>query len=150
MNEPLIVTTALCKSYQKGTVPVLEAVDLQIGRGEFVSLSGPSGCGKSTLLHLIAALDRPTSGSIVVDGKDLSRLHQVNRYRRSQIGIVFQMHNLLPHIEARRNVELAMFGTSRSARERTERAASLLEQLGLGPVAKRPPARLSGGERARV
>jgi putative ABC transport system ATP-binding protein len=131
-------------------VEALRGVDLTVDVGELVAISGPSGGGKSTLLHLLAALDRPTSGRIVVDGQDLGRLRAVNRFRREDVGIVFQLHNLLAHMTAARNVELAMFGTHRSARERTQRAIEILDDLGLGDVRDRTPTRLSGGERQRV
>lgn len=133
-----------------GEVEILSGIDLEIAAGEFVAISGASGGGKSTLLHLLAALDRPSSGRIVVNGHDLATLRFVNQFRRDDIGIVFQLHNLLPHMTAGRNVELAMFGTRRSARERADRAAGLLDELGLGHAIDRAPSRLSGGERQRV
>lgn len=150
MSDPIIVTSALCKSYEHGAVRVLDGVDLTVERGELVAISGSSGSGKSTLLHLLAALDRPTSGSITVNGHDLTHPRGVNHYRRCDIGLVFQLHNLLPHLEAAHNVELAMFGTSRNARARAERAAELLGRMGLADVASRSPSKLSGGERLRV
>ena len=133
-----------------GDVEVLGGVDLVVEEGELVALSGPSGGGKSTLLHLMAALERVTSGRIVVNGRDLTSLRAVNRYRRHEVGIVFQLHNLLPHMTAERNVELAMFGTGLSARERALRAVALFEQLDLSHTIGRSPTRLSGGERQRV
>jgi putative ABC transport system ATP-binding protein len=133
-----------------GDVVVLRGLDLAVGPREFLAVSGPSGGGKSTLLHLLAALDRPTSGRIVVNGHVLGSLRAVNRYRRHDVGIVFQLFNLLPHMSAARNVELAMFGTRRSAREREGRAAELLGELDLAHAIDRSPSRLSGGERQRV
>ncbi|MBI5088278.1 MAG: ATP-binding cassette domain-containing protein [Actinobacteria bacterium] len=133
-----------------GAHEVLRGVDLVVRRGQLVAVSGPSGGGKSTLLHLLAALDRPTSGQMVVNGHDLAHLRAVNRYRRHDVGIVFQLHNLLPHMTAGRNVELAMFGTGLSGRERAARAALLLAQVGLEDAIDRSPTRLSGGERQRV
>jgi putative ABC transport system ATP-binding protein len=133
-----------------GTVDVLSGLDLEVAAGEFVAISGASGGGKSTLLHLLAALDRPSSGRIIVNGHDLAALRFVNRFRREDVGIVFQLHNLLPHMTAGRNVEVAMFGTHRSARERAHRAATLLDELGLAHAVDRAPSRLSGGERERV
>ena len=147
-SEPAVECVDVHKRF--GDVEVLGGVDLVVERGELVALSGPSGGGKSTLLHLLAALDRPTSGRIVVNGLDLSALRAVNRYRRQEVGIVFQLHNLLPHMTAGRNVELAMFGTGLSAQERALRAADLLEQLDLSHTIDRSPTRLSGGERQRV
>ena len=147
-RAPMIECAGVHKNF--GDVSVLRGVDLTVDRGEFVALSGSSGGGKSTLLHLLAALDRPSSGSIVVNGHDLSRRHDVNRYRRLEIGLIFQLHNLLPRMTASRNVELAMFGTHHSSAERTARAAELLTRLDLGHAVHRSPTRLSGGERQRV
>jgi putative ABC transport system ATP-binding protein len=130
-------------------VTVLREIELTVQRGSFVAITGASGCGKSTLLHLLAALDRPTTGTICIDGCDLAHRHDLNRYRRS-IGLVFQLHNLLPHLAARENVELALFGTHRSAGERREVAGAMLDRLGMGATAERAPTRLSGGERQRV
>jgi len=146
---PMVEATGLSKTFDRGRVIVLRDVDLTVAAGEFVAITGASGCGKSTLLHLLAALDRPSSGTIRVNGRDLDHMHDVNRFRRS-IGLIFQLHNLLPHLEAVHNVELAMFGTHRSAAERRKRALELLEALHLGHAAHRAPARLSGGERQRV
>jgi len=144
----IVGCSAVCKRF--GERDVLRDFDLEIERGEFAAISGPSGGGKSTLLHLLAALDRPSSGQITVNGHDLAKLRAVNQYRRDDVGIVFQLHNLLPHMTAQRNVELAMFGTHRSAHERAARAHQLLTQLGMADSAERTPTRLSGGERQRV
>jgi ABC-type lipoprotein export system ATPase subunit len=146
-DEPIIQAVGVCKDF--GAVHVLRGVDLTIATGEWVSITGPSGCGKSTLLHLLAALDRPTDGTIMINGRDLDHRRDLNRFRR-EIGLVFQLHNLIPHLDAIRNVELAMFGTHRSPGERHERAVALLEEVQLGDVLHRPPSRLSGGERQRV
>ena len=139
----------LGKTFDRGRVTVLEQVDLTVERGSFVAITGPSGCGKSTLLHLLAALDRPTSGTIRIDGRDLAHRHDLNRYRR-HVGLVFQLHHLLPHLAAVENVELALFGTHRSAGERRATAVAMLERLGLGAMTARAPSRLSGGERQRI
>ena len=96
-----------------GNVEALRGVDLTVGDGESVAITGPSGCGKSTLLHLIAAIDSPTSGSVVVGGRDLSQVRDLGSYRRNEVGLVFQFHDLLPQLSAQLNVELPMFGTHR-------------------------------------
>ena len=149
-DSPIIETVDLCKDYDHGHVHALRGTNLRVGPRDFVALSGPSGCGKSTLLHLLAALDRPTTGTILIDGRDLATRHDRNRYRRLEVGLVFQLHNLVPRLTARENVELAMFGTRRRARARRERASVLLAALQLDAVADRTPPRLSGGERQRV
>jgi putative ABC transport system ATP-binding protein len=150
MSEPLVVVERVSRRYERGRVLALREVSLTVERSEFVALTGPSGCGKSTLLHLLAALDRPTTGRILIDGTDLRARHDHNRYRRSEIGVVFQLHNLIPRLTASENVEIAMFGTHRSHRERRERARALFEELGLAALADRTPPKLSGGERQRV
>ncbi len=147
-DPPIVECAGLHKRF--GRVDALKGVTMSVAAGEFVAITGPSGCGKSTLLHLLAALDRPTAGRVIVNGHDLSRLRSVNRYRRKDIGIVFQLHNLLPHVSAARNVELAMFGSGVSRRDRSERSAELLELLGVSHAVDRAPPRLSGGERQRV
>jgi putative ABC transport system ATP-binding protein len=130
---------------------VLNGVDLEIAAGEFAVLVGPSGSGKSTVLHLLAALEPPDAGSIVVGGHSLvRRTTNLSRYRRQDVGIIFQLHNLIPRLTARENIEAAMFGTHRSRRQRVERATVLLEQLGLADRAEENPPTMSGGERQRV
>jgi putative ABC transport system ATP-binding protein len=150
-NAPLAVElVGVHKHFDGGEVRALDGLDLVVGAGEFVAVTGPSGCGKSTMLHLVAALDRPTSGTIRVAGDDLSRLHNLARYRRLQVGLVFQLHHLVPQLSAIQNVEIAMFGTVHSPNERRRRARALLETVGLAGQEHRPPTRLSGGERQRV
>jgi putative ABC transport system ATP-binding protein len=138
------------KYFDRGIVHALDGVALSVERGEFVAITGPSGSGKSTLLHLLAALDTPTSGTIRVDGEDLDRIKDLNRFRRTHIGLVFQLHNLLPHLDVAKNVQIPMFGTHRSHRERTERADVLLAEVDLEGKGRRLPTELSGGERQRV
>lgn len=152
MNEPAGDDVVACRGVQKrfGSVEILRGIDLEVRRGEIVAVTGPSGGGKSTLLHLLGRLDRATAGEIIVDGQDLDDLVAVNRYRRHVVGIVFQLHNLLPHLSAARNVELAMYGSGRGRRERVARVAELLEVLDLGHASDRMPPKLSGGERQRV
>jgi len=137
------------KTYEGG-VHALAGVDLEVPRGEFVAITGPSGCGKSTLLHLAAALDTPTSGHVLVGGRDLRGMRDVSGFRRNEVGLVFQLHNLLPQVSVLANIEVAMFGTRRSARERRRRALELVEEMDLAGRETRLPTRLSGGERQRV
>lgn len=146
----VIEVTDLHKHYDRGRVHALDGLDLQVARGELLAVTGPSGSGKSTLLHLLAALDSPTSGRIVVGGEDLAALRVPNRYRRDRIGLVFQLHNLLPHLTAQQNVEIAMIGTSRRRAAMRQRAADLLDEVGLARHLHRKPPELSGGERQRV
>jgi putative ABC transport system ATP-binding protein len=127
----------------------LDHVDLDVRPGEFVVLTGPSGAGKSTLIHLIGALERPDSGSIVVGDRDVTG-HAVTRYRREDVGLIFQLHNLIPRLSTLQNVEIAMFDTGASSRERQGRATELLEVMGLGHRLDAKPPTLSGGERQRV
>lgn len=148
--SPAIEAIDVRKTFDKGVVTALDGLTMRVDPGEYVAITGRSGCGKSTLMHLIAALDHPDSGTLRVNGTDITRPTHVNRYRRHEVGLVFQLHNLLPHLEAAHNVELAMFGTSRNARARAERAAELLGRMGLADVASRSPSKLSGGERLRV
>jgi putative ABC transport system ATP-binding protein len=134
----------------RGTVKALDGLSLSVARGEYVALTGPSGCGKSTFLHLLAALDSPDSGTLRVDGQDLASLDDVNRFRRERVGLVFQLHNLLPHLSALDNVEIAMLGTDKSRREQRARALELLAEVDLEGFENRRPPELSGGERQRV
>lgn len=142
--------TGVCKYFEEGGVKALDGLDLSVGRGEAIAVSGPSGCGKSTMLHLIAALDVPTAGTICVGGRNIALEHDLPRYRRQHIGLVFQLHNLLPQLSACQNVEVAMIGTGLGARARRERAHELLADVGLSAMADRLPTVLSGGERQRV
>jgi len=138
------------KTYEEGRIHALNGATLQIREGEFVAITGPSGCGKSTLLHLIAALDRPDSGRIVVNGVDLARMGDLSRYRAREVGLVFQLHNLLPTLSASGNVQIPMYEAELSFWDRRAKAQRLLEAMGLGDRANTPPTKLSGGERQRV
>jgi putative ABC transport system ATP-binding protein len=147
---PAVEMINVRKQFDGGVIKALDGLSLRVERGESVAVSGPSGCGKSTMLHLIAALDRPTSGILRVGGADLARQKNLPGYRRNHIGLVFQMHNLLPQLSAAQNVEVAMFGTGRSRRQRRARAGALLADVDLAGMEARPPTKLSGGERQRV
>jgi putative ABC transport system ATP-binding protein len=138
------------KQFDRGVVHALAGVDLVVRLGEWVTVTGPSGCGKSTLLHLVAALEAPSSGTVEVFGQDLAHLHKPAAFRRTQLGIVFQLHNLLPQLSAAQNVEIAMFGRWPDRGERHGRAYRLLADVDLTGREARPPTRLSGGERQRV
>lgn len=150
----LIHASALARRYPmgEGFVDALRGVDLQIRRGEFVSLVGPSGSGKSTLLHLVGGLVRPTGGEIRVEDLELggSSDEQLVRYRRDTLGFIFQSFNLIPIRSAAENVEVPMMLAKVPAAERRERALNLLEQLGLRKRADHKPSELSGGEQQRV
>lgn len=143
----------LKKTYMLGKVPVdaLRGINLKVETGEFLSILGPSGSGKSTLLNLIGALDKPTSGKMIIDGADLSKLND-NQLTdiRLRIGFVFQFFNLIPRFTALDNVELAMSIAGISRAERKKRAQNLLETVGLKDRMNHKPAELSGGQQQRV
>jgi len=147
---PAVEVRGLVKTYDNGLIHALDGVDLTVEPKEFTAITGPSGCGKSTLLHLLAALDTPSAGTIVVDGQDVVRLHHASRYRREEVGLVFQLHNLLPRLSARENVEIAMSGSRRPRRQRASYSDELLRDVDLGDMRDRLPTQLSGGERQRV
>jgi putative ABC transport system ATP-binding protein len=140
----------LTKVYQKGLVRALNGLDIEVFEDEFVSIMGPSGCGKSTLLHLIAGLDRPTTGTIEVAGVELSSMRDLSPYRALTVGLIFQLDTLLPSLNASENVQVPMFESGHSASERHRRAEELLVSVGLGDRVHNRPAELSGGERQRV
>jgi putative ABC transport system ATP-binding protein len=149
-TELSIVVSGVKKEYDGGVVRALDGVDLEVKRGEFIAITGPSGCGKSTLLHLLGALDTPSSGTISVEGHDIAHLRNASRYRRQTIGLVFQLHNLLPRLTAQANVEVAMIGSHRARSARQAWAHQLLTELDLSGRERRRPSQLSGGERQRV
>jgi putative ABC transport system ATP-binding protein len=142
------------KFYQMGEVIVkaLNGVDFSIADGEFISIIGPSGSGKSTLLQLIGALDRPTSGSVYIDGVDISVLKEskLARLRGEKIGFIFQTFNLYPTLNALQNVELPMMIIDTGSTERKKRAQGLLKMVGLSDRKNHFPSQLSGGQRQRV
>jgi putative ABC transport system ATP-binding protein len=125
-------------------------VNLLVAGKMFVAVTGPSGCGKSTLLHLIAALDTPTRDTIMVNGHDVLRLHNASRFRREEVGLVFQLYNLLPRFSVRENVEIAMSGSKRPHRQRAPYADQLVGDVDLKGLGDPVPTQLSGGERQRV
>ena len=153
---PLVRATDLTRRWGKGVAAQfgVDRVHLQLGGGELVGLLGPSGSGKSTLGALIAGIDRPTSGSLVIDGVRIDQLtdDQLARWRGGNVGIVFQDFHLLPTLDARENVELALrfADGGGSRRERRDRSLEALRAVGLDAKAKRLPTQLSGGEQQRV
>ena len=150
----MILLKDVHKTYHAGkvAVPALAGVSLTVQGGEFVAVVGPSGCGKSTLLNLVAGLDRPTRGTILVDGVDLTRAAEgaLSRLRRERIGIVFQFYNLLPHLTARENVALPLLLNGTPMSEIANRVGEELEAVELLPRADHFPHELSGGEMQRV
>ena len=140
----------LYKSYENGNIKALNGIDLTIEDGEFVSIIGPSGSGKSTLLNMLGALDIPDSGSITVAGQDLRSSKKLNEFRGEKIGFIFQLHNLIPNISVRENIEIPMYTQKMSSKEMKARALKLLDDVGLKDKADIMPNKLSGGERQRV
>jgi ABC-type lipoprotein export system ATPase subunit len=133
------------------TIVAVDDVSLELEPGEFVVLTGPSGSGKTSLLSLIGVLDRPTAGSVLIDGEPIAVGADARaRYHREVVGFVFQHHHLLGHLPARANVELPLLGAGVGRRERRERATGLLEEVGLAHRLDELAAHLSGGERQRV
>ncbi len=134
------------------TVRALDGVSLSIAGGEFLALAGPSGSGKSTLLNIVGGLDRPTDGSVMVEGRDLATLSgkELAEMRRDRLGFVFQSYNLVPVLSAFENVEYVMLIQGRPAAERRERAMAMLEEVGLEGLENRRPSELSGGQQQRV
>ncbi|HZB22595.1 MAG TPA: ABC transporter ATP-binding protein [Gaiellaceae bacterium] len=142
------------KSFRQGGLEILAVceLDLTISTGEFVAVAGPSGSGKTTLLQLLGALDRPTRGELLFEGRDLARESKssLTRLRRETIGFVFQQFNLIPTLTAAENVEAALAPTGRRASERRSAVAGVLDAVGLADRAGHLPSELSGGEQQRV
>jgi ABC-type lipoprotein export system ATPase subunit len=147
----LVSLRSVCKTYrrERETIGALRDVSFEVERGEFVRLSGPSGSGKTTLLNLIAGLDRPDQGEIIVAGIDVARLSVsgASKYRAEQVGMVFQSYNLIPQLTALENVLLPMIALRRADQRR---ARQLLDLVGLADRGDHNPAQLSGGEQQRV
>jgi lipoprotein-releasing system ATP-binding protein len=150
----ILTTHALCKTYVSGPqeVEVLKGIDLEVSVGEIVVIMGPSGVGKSTLLHLIGGLDRPTSGEVLIDGDNLFLLKdkELAVFRNNAIGFVFQFHHLLPEFSALENVMIPGMMHGRDISMVTQKASSILEEIGLGQRLNHKPSELSGGEQQRV
>jgi putative ABC transport system ATP-binding protein len=155
MDDNLIIETRnLHKEYKRDEFQIiaLQNANIQIQKGEFIALMGPSGSGKSTLLHLIAAIDRPSQGSVRVLGQELQELSdkQIAHWRNEHIGFVFQTFNLIPVLTARENVELPLLLTNLNKKERLEHAETALQLVGLGDRMGHYPRQLSGGQEQRV
>ena len=155
MNDrPIVSLTKISKSYRRGgqIIPVLNDITLAIAAGEFLALMGPSGSGKSTLLNLIAGIDKPDAGELLVDGEDITRLDEADLadWRASHVGFIFQFYNLMPVLSAFENVELPLLLTSLSKRDRRERVATALQLVGLADSMEHYPNELSGGQQQRV
>ena len=150
----LIEVRGLIKEYRRGEegVRALDAVDLDIGLGEFVSIMGPSGSGKSTLLHLLGGLDSPSAGSVTIEGNDLAQMGDegLTEFRRRRLGFVFQFFNLLPTLSAWENVALPLLLDGGRLRNLRGGAVALLERVGLGHRVDHRPGELSGGQLQRV
>ena len=144
----------VCKTYQRDgqSIPVLEHIGLSIPQGKFIALMGPSGSGKTTLLNLIAGIDRPTSGSVLVQGTNVTTLSEaaLAKWRSRSVGFIFQFYNLIPVLTAVGNVELPLMLTSLSRKQRRERALIALRTVGIADRAEHYPRQLSGGQEQRV
>ena len=154
MVEPVLRVRNLSKIYMQGKIPVhaLNDVSFDVEKGEFLSIVGPSGSGKSTLLSMIGLLDKPTSGSVFIDDKEITKAKEseVPRLRREKIGFVFQHFNLIPTLTALENVDIAMRFARVPKSERKKRAVELLTQMGLADRMNHKPSELSGGEQQRT
>ncbi|HEX9298427.1 MAG TPA: ABC transporter ATP-binding protein [Polyangiaceae bacterium] len=153
-TRPIVELRGVTKTFYRGKEPlhVLEGIDLDVPEGSFEALMGPSGSGKSTLLNLIAGLDRPSSGTARVAGRDLASMSdgQLAKFRAEKMGFIFQAYNLMPVLTARENVELPLLLTSLSASERKKRAQTALRVVALEDRMEHYPRQLSGGQEQRV
>lgn len=150
----LVAINNISKSYWRDSleIPVLRNISFEIPKGEFLALMGPSGSGKTTILNLVAGIDRPTSGSVVIDGTDVTALSEsaLASWRSRNVGFVFQFYNLMPVLTALENVTLPLLLTKMTKKERQERAEFALKVVGLGDRVHHYPRQLSGGQEQRV
>ncbi len=150
MSSPLLDARGLVKTYDNERVQALRGIDVTIDAGEYVAISGPSGSGKSTLLHLLGGLDTPSEGEVLFRGSPLGTAVDLDGYRSRHVGFIFQAFHLLPTLRAVENVQVAMLAVNGRANHRAERAAALLEEMGLKDRLRHYPNELSAGERQRV
>jgi len=154
MTEAMIQCRGVSKTYRKGSILVtpLEALDLDVSRGEFLALMGPSGSGKTTLLNLLSGIDSPTDGSLVIAGVELAKLSRrdLTKWRATHVGYIFQLYHLVPVLTAFENVELPLLLGSHSRKERRQRVETALTLVGLGDRMHHTPGELSGGQEQRV
>ncbi|PHV10924.1 ABC transporter ATP-binding protein [Chitinimonas sp. BJB300] len=154
MSQPAVSLRHVSKHYLRGgqVIDVLKDIDFDIAPGDFLALMGPSGSGKSTLLNLIAGIDQPSGGQIIVDQVDIATLAEAELadWRASHVGFIFQFYNLMPVLNAQENVELPLMLTTLNARQRKEHASLALEMVGLSDRSSHYPNELSGGQQQRV
>jgi putative ABC transport system ATP-binding protein len=154
MSEALVQVKDVHKVYPRGSerIDVLKGLDLEVPQGQFLALMGPSGSGKTTLLNVIGGLDKPSSGQVLVGGRDLTRAsaRELAHWRAQHVGFVFQFYNLLPVLTAARNIELPLLLTSLSRADRKKHVDAALELVGLADRADHYPTQLSGGQEQRV
>ena len=154
MSEAMVAVAGVRKIYKRDSqeITVLDGISLEVSEGEFIALMGPSGSGKTTLLNLIAGIDRPTSGKVVVAGTDVAELSEsaLAEWRSRNVGFIFQFYNLIPVLTAIENAELPLLLTHLSRKERRERALTALKVVGLADRASHYPRQLSGGQEQRV
>jgi ABC-type lipoprotein export system ATPase subunit len=149
-SVPLIETRNLCRIYGDGEeIRALDGINLKVAHGELVAVMGPSGSGKSTLLNMIGALDKASSGMVLINGNDLTKIRNKDEFRAKEVGFVFQLHNLIPTLTAKENVEIPMMGQMGS-KARRSRSSELLSLVGLSERMDHLPNQLSGGQRQRV
>ena len=150
MSDPAIRTIDLVKRYDGAAITALAGVSIEVDRGSYLCIMGPSGSGKSTFLNLVGALDTPTSGEVVLNGRPLSTERNLDAVRAREVGFIFQLHNLIPTLTSIENVEIPMMAVGVARRERRQRAIELLGSVGLSHRLDSIATRLSGGERQRV
>ena len=150
VSRVMVEIRDLVKTYEGGRVRALDGVNLRVHEGEFVAIMGPSGSGKTTFLNMMGGLDEPTSGTVVVDGVDITKEENLDEFRARGVGFIFQLHNLIPTLTARENVEIPMFELGIPNNERIEKAEELLKKVDMGHRLDFLPSKLSVGERQRV